>query len=303
MATPDGPLPSVRRRPLQLPWGEMSCLCWEPPEHDAAGNVLLLHGGGLDSASLSWGEAGEALAAGGYRVVAPDLPGFGQSAAAPWAYTQERLVELVGEIVDALAWDAPVIGGLSMGGGMALGYGLSGAPTRGLMLLGSYGLMDRQVEGPLGGAVHLLTWGLLRTGALDALTRLDLRNRRLMASSLTGLLRNPEQRTDALLDEVLAAGRLGTNLAAFGQWQRDQYGPTKARTNYTARLPALRVPVLLIHGSRDAGVPVARARLAAELLPDARLVVVEGAGHWVQRDRPDVALPAMLAFLADLRCD
>ncbi len=300
MTTPDGPLPSATRRLLRFPWGQLSCLCWEPAAHDPASNVLLLHGGGLDSASLSWGQTGPALAAAGYRVVAPDLPGFGSSPAAPWGYTQELLVELVGEIIAALSWETPVVGGLSMGGGMALGYGLGRGDVRGLMLLGCYGLMDRQVEGPLSPAVHLLTWGLLRTGALDAVTRRYLNSRRLMASSLNGLIRNPAQRTDALLDEVLAAGRLGTNLTAFGQWQRDQFGPTKARTNYTAALPGLHVPVLIIHGSRDSGVPVARARAAAHLLPDAHLVVVDNAGHWVQRDRPDLVIPAMLAFLADL---
>lgn len=301
MANPVWTPPSASRRSLQLDWGTISYLHWEPADRDAVGNVLLLHGGGLDSASLSWGDAGPALAAAGYRVVAPDLPGFGSSPAAPWAFTQERLVELVGEIIEGLSWDAPVVAGLSMGGGMALGYGLEKGPVRALMLLGCYGLMDRQVEGPLAGAVHVMTWGLLRTGVLDAVTRLYLHNSRLMASSLSGLIRDSERRTDALLDEVLAAGRLGTNLRAFGQWQRDQFGLTRARTNYTARLSGLRVPVLIIHGARDAGVPVARARVAAELIPDARLVVVEDAGHWVQRDRPQVAIPAMLGFLADLR--
>lgn len=58
--------------------------------------------------------------------------------------------------------------------------------------------------------------------------------------------------------------------------------------------------MLIVHGSRDVGVPVARVRAAAELIPDARLVVVEGAGHWVQRDRPDAVVPAMLSFLAEI---
>lgn len=65
-------------------------------------------------------------------------------------------------------------------------------------------------------------------------------------------------------------------------------------------MPGLHVPALIIHGSRDTGVPVARARAAAHLLPDAHLVVVENAGHWVQRARPDLVIPAMLAFLADI---
>ncbi len=300
MNRPDVPAPTASRRSLTLPWGEISYLHWAPADREPAGDVLLLHGGGLDSASLSWGEVGAELAASGYRVAAPDLPGFGSSPAAPWSFTQERLVALVGEILDALRWDAPVVGGLSLGGGMALGHALAREDLRGLMLLGSYGLMDRQLGGRFAGAVHLMTWALLRTGALDALTRLYLGQRRLMATSLSGLIRSEERRTDDLLDQVMDAGRLGTNMAAFAQWQRDQFGPSRLRTNYTPRLPDLGVPVLLIQGSRDTGVPVARARAAADLIPDVHLVVVDNAGHWVQRDRPEVAITAMLAFLADL---
>ena len=131
MASAKGTLPSASRRLLQFPWGDISCLCWDPADHDPAGDVLLLHGGGLDSASLSWGAVGPALAASGYRVVAPDLPGFGSSPAAPWGYTQERLVDLVGESIAALSWQTPILGGLSMGGGMALGQGLGPGQVRG----------------------------------------------------------------------------------------------------------------------------------------------------------------------------
>ncbi|WP_454113011.1 alpha/beta fold hydrolase [Microbacterium maritypicum] len=52
-----------------------------------------------------------------------------------------------------------------------------------------------------------------------------------------------------------------------------------------------------MHGDRDSGVPLARIRTAAELLPAGSLVTVPGAGHWVQRDRPDVVIPAMLDHL------
>lgn len=55
-----------------------------------------------------------------------------------------------------------------------------------------------------------------------------------------------------------------------------------------------------MHGEFDVGVPIARAHEAARLLPDARLVEVPGAAHWVQRERPDIALPEVLGFLAGL---
>lgn len=62
-------------------------------------------------------------------------------------------------------------------------------------------------------------------------------------------------------------------------------------------------PALVIHGDNDTSVPVAAARAAADLMPDVRLEVVEGAAHWVQRDRPDVVVPMMLEFLDTLNAE
>lgn len=46
--------------------------------------------------------------------------------------------------------------------------------------------------------------------------------------------------------------------------------------------------------------PIARARAAAALIPDATLVEVPGAGHWVQRDNPARVLAAITEFLSGL---
>ncbi|WP_235653739.1 alpha/beta fold hydrolase [Mycolicibacter icosiumassiliensis] len=83
---------------------------------------MLLHGGGTDSAELSWGEVGPRLAAGGFRVIAPDHPGCGKSPLPPWRVTQQRLVAYVGEFIDALALDHYAIGGLSLGGALSIGH-------------------------------------------------------------------------------------------------------------------------------------------------------------------------------------
>ncbi|MCT2582145.1 alpha/beta fold hydrolase [Actinophytocola gossypii] len=64
-----------------LGWGLVSALRWGPRPSARERTVLLLHGGGTDSASLSWGGVGPRLAAAGYSVVAPDHPGYGHSPA------------------------------------------------------------------------------------------------------------------------------------------------------------------------------------------------------------------------------
>ncbi len=287
------------RSSLDLGWGRVSVLEWTPPR--IRRDVVLLHGGGVDSAALSWGPLGSALADAGYHVLAPDHPGWGRSAPAPWPLTQGRLVAYVGELVDAWGLDDYVIGGLSLGGGMTIGH-LLGHPAgvSAAMLFGAYGLMDRQVRGWAGIPTHLLTGVMLRTGMLSALTRSYARNRRLMADSLRALVRNPAERTPELLDAVMAEAARGTGLASFEKWQRDQFGWFRLRTTYLDRLVDIDVPVLLVHGARDTGVPLAYAREAARRLPRGQLLEVSDAGHWVQRDRPEVVTPAVLAFLDTL---
>lgn len=281
------------RRDLTVRTGTVSLLEWTPDEPTGS-DILLLHGGGLDSAELSWGETGPALAAAGHRVFAADHPGFGQSV--PWSQpiTQERLVAHVGDLVDALELDAPVVGGISMGGGMTIGHLLARpSTTRAAILLGTYGVMPRL---PL----HLLSWLLVRSGILPGLTHRYARDTASVERSLRPLVRDATRRTPALVSAVLAEAR-GTAADSFGQWQVDQVLPTRLRTDYSTRLLEIDVPVLLVHGARDTGVPVARARAAAEAIPGARLVVVPDAGHWVQRDRPDIVHGAVLDFLTTVR--
>ncbi|ULP46135.1 alpha/beta fold hydrolase [Mycolicibacter virginiensis] len=285
------------RSTLELPSGTISYLDFGPdnPASWAAGTVVLLHGGGTDSAELSWGEVGPRLAAGGFRVIAPDHPGCGKSPLPTWRVTQQRLVAYVGELIDELGLDHYAIGGLSLGGALTIGHVLD-RPERvtGAMLLDSYGLMPR-----LAGGRHLLAWAMQRTGALDLATRWMATNRAALTWSLKSLIRDPAQRNPELIAEIISAAR-HPGFAAFEQWQHDEMLWNRLKTDYTAQLASLPCPTLIIHGDRDAGVPIARARAAAALIPHAELKVVAGAGHWVQRDQPDVVTAAMLDFLRRL---
>ncbi|WP_341945623.1 alpha/beta hydrolase [Microbacterium sp. LWH11-1.2] len=286
-----------RRARITVADAEISFLEWRPAE-ESGSTVLLLHGGGADCAELSWSEVGPALAAAGHRVIAPDHPGFGHSPRAKWPLTQERLVRYVGEFADAVGLTDYAIGGLSLGGGIALGHLLAQpGRARGAMLLGCYGLMPRLADGPFGGLTQVMTFLLLRSGALAAMTRRYMRNRSAMERGLQDLVRDPTARTPELVDAVLAEAASGTGTVVFSEWQKDQVLWNRLRTEYTAQLPSLRTPTLLVHGDHDSGVPIARIRFAAERMPDATLLTVPDAGHWVQRDRPDVVIPAMLAHL------
>lgn len=286
------------RRTVSLPHSEVSYLEWTSDARPW-GTVVLLHGGGVDSAELSWAPMGPALAKAGWRVLAPDAPGYGESPLPDWPSTQADLIRFVAEFVETLDVDRFVLGGLSMGGGMALGYGLA-HPDRvaALLCCGSYGLTSRQWPGRWSVLLHKLTWLSLHSGLMRIATNLTLRSERLMRMSMANVVRLPGSDTPELLATIAAEARRPNAGVAFGQWQRSEFTWSGLRHNYSDRFAGFDRPVLLVHGERDIGVRAADARRAADQFSDAELLVVPGAAHWVTRDAPAQVNAAVIDFLA-----
>jgi pimeloyl-ACP methyl ester carboxylesterase len=63
------------------------------------------------------------------------------------------------------------------------------------------------------------------------------------------------------------------------------------------RLPSLRVPTLVLHGTEDQAIAVQNARLLVARIPDAELVLLEGAGHLYHSERAAEADAAVLDFV------
>jgi magnesium chelatase accessory protein len=63
-------------------------------------------------------------------------------------------------------------------------------------------------------------------------------------------------------------------------------------------LPKLGLPVLILHGARDAAIPVAAAREAAGLIPGAVVEVSESAGHLLHEEMPEQVVERMTKFAA-----
>ncbi|MDQ1397919.1 MAG: hypothetical protein QOG64_3178 [Acidimicrobiaceae bacterium] len=70
-----------------------------------------------------------------------------------------------------------------------------------------------------------------------------------------------------------------------------------------ARLPQITAPTLVITGDEDQMVPPANADILAEAIPNARKVVIPGAGHVVFTDAPDAVTDSMLPFLDTVPSD
>ena len=267
-------------------------------EHFTAGQengspVVLLHGGGTDHAMLSWRDTVPALIQAGYRIYAPNYPGYGGSHFQPGHATVEKMLAVLGQLMDVWKLEKATLIGISLGGGLATGYTLRYQErVERLILIGSYGIQDKAPYHALSYFMVRMPWVMNATWAMSRGSRWAARY------SLESIIFNPESRTDALVDEVLAAMQNLDSQKAFGIFQRDEILWKGLKTNYTPRLGEINIPALLIHGTKDIGVPVKYARRAAGILPNARLEVIENAGHWTQRDYPEQVNRLILEFLA-----
>lgn len=254
--------------------------------------LVLLHGGIIDAAACSWGGVLDPLAR-DFRVVAPDLLGYGASDVPDVTYTVERHVGVVEGLVDALGLDEPAVAGLSMGGAVALGLELdTDVAVRRLALLDSYGLGTDLPNGKL-------TWLLARVPAFNRVSVAILRrSRRAVEASLGNVVADPGALPPEVVDRVQALARLPDAGEAFRRFRAHEVTWAGYRTDFGPRLPDVTAPTVLVHGRADEVVPVEWSRRAADLLPESRLEVLDDCAHWPPRERP-AAVAALLRETGD----
>jgi pimeloyl-ACP methyl ester carboxylesterase len=254
--------------------------------------VLLLHGGGYDSASLSYKHS-VAPISGHHKVFAPDWPGYGESDKPKMQYTTEYYVDFLGRLMDALGLQKASLVGISMGGAISLGFALR-FPRRveKLVLVDSHGL-GREVPGRVASyiAVRLpllnrTVWAALR------------RSRRMVERSLRTVFYDPRIVTGSLVEEVHRLANKPGAGRAWRSWQRNEIRWGGLRTDYVDRLHTLSVPTLILHGAEDRYVPVSWARRAHSLIDGSELLVLPRCGHWLTLERPGEFNSAVSEFLA-----
>lgn len=250
-------------------------------EDDGTGSALvLLHAFPLDSGM--WQDQRRAFAD-GYRVIAPDFPGFGGSAVSA-GLTIDSAADIVAELLDHLGINERVaVAGLSMGGYVALAFArLYPQRLRALVLADTKADPD------------------------DAAGR-EARNNLIETVTLKG----PQGLTERLLPKLLAAG---TNEArphtvqhvremAERQSMDGIIAALKAlrdRPDANAGLPHISVPTLVIVGEEDQVTPVDKAETLSRAIPDARLVVLPSCGHLSNLEDSDAFSSSVRQFLDSL---
>ncbi len=247
-------------RRLTVGWFE-----WPPAPGapSAAHSVLLLHGSPGDAGTF--GRFGPALAERGFRVIAPDLPGFGASGE-PSDYSIRAHAAVVAQLLDQLELDqrAVHVVGFSMGGGVALEM-VRQDPARvaSLVLLSSIGVQELELLGDY----HL--------------------NHFVHGAQLAALLALHHAVPHfGLLDDVMLDVAYGRNF--FDTDQR----PLRAV------LAQLLVPTLVLHGEGDPLVPAAAALEHHRIVPHSELVM-RGDSHFFvfSRDQAASAAHTVAEFL------
>ncbi|WP_017540616.1 alpha/beta fold hydrolase [Nocardiopsis halophila] len=261
---------------------------------DSGSPLVLLHGGGLDNAWLSWKHVLPVLAE-RHRVFAPDWPRHGRSRTWRGRADQRGLQDCLEGLLDHWGLPSAALVGLSMGGSAALGVTLDRPDRVERLVLVDPGGLQRRVR------AHRVSYVAVRppwprvTGAVLGISRSAMR--RLLADSVFVSpmdARELDDITDGVLEELRAKEGAGP----YSDWQLDEIGPREMKVDFTARLPELTRPTLFVHGADDAVVPVGVARRAAGLVSDSRLRIIDDCGHWAPRERPAEVAAAVLHFLS-----
>lgn len=253
--------------------------------------VVLLHGAGVDSALLSWAEV-MPLLAGSYRVIAPDLPGYGASGRIDGEYSLAFYTRVVKGIIEALA-DAPVVlAGLSLGGGISFNLALHHPELiKVLVPVCPWGVFERLPW-------HRLLYWYSRSKLNEKLYAWTGRRRWLVRWALTtALFGDAANVSDQLVEQVQKAMLEPEAGWPFISFQRSEITPTGLRTNLFSQLHRIPHPTLLVHGSHDPTVPLQGAVAASKKIPDCELYVMQGCKHWPQKERPEEFARAVHAFL------
>jgi pimeloyl-ACP methyl ester carboxylesterase/putative sterol carrier protein len=255
--------------------------------------VVMLHGLGATNASLLPCLADLAR---DHRVIAPDLPGFGNSAAPRVAYTPAWFAAWLEDLMRQVDARPAVVLGNSLGGRIAIEAGLAHPRSvRGLVLLTPSPAFRRLRQ-----VVPMVK--LLR----PELARLPLPvNHRLVVEVVRQFFGEPDRLPrpwyDAAADECVRVLRSSAHREALLSCARQiVLEAAHGRHGFWDRLPTLQPPALFVWGDRDRLVPAAFARHVVEALPETRSVVMEDCGHVPQFEHPAATMALVRSFLADL---
>ncbi|MFG2397342.1 alpha/beta fold hydrolase [Streptomyces lydicus] len=251
-------------------------------EDRGTGEALVLVHGHPFNRSM-WRPQIEHFARAGWRVIAPDLRGYGESSVVPGTTPLETFVRDTVALLDRLGIERFVLGGLSMGGQIVMEFHrLFPDRIRAVVLADTFAAAET-AEGRA--ARHAMADRLVREGmdgyAHEVLTK--------MITPHTAA-RRPEVARH-VLGMMTSTPPEGAAAALRGRAERP---------DYTDLLADIAVPVLVVVGADDEYTPVSDARVLHEGVPAGTLAVIEGAAHMPNLEREQEFNAVLAEFLDGL---
>jgi pimeloyl-ACP methyl ester carboxylesterase len=225
----------------------------------------------------------EALTAAGFRAVAPDLRGLGQTKPTGEVSTLDEMARDADGLLDHLQIEQAVVCGLSMGGYVAFEFAyLFPSRVRGLVLAGTRAPADNEQEKT---SREQQVQTMLRAGMVP-----------ISIATLPKLL---AERTRTEKPEAVKRVRTMITRADPKGAAAAQRGMA-ARRDYTGDLPNISVPSLIVVGREDPIRPVSDAEFMNERIPNSRLEIIEEAAHMTNMEQPKVFNRALIDFLRSI---
>ncbi len=248
-----------------------------PPRGRAHGTLVLLHGFPLNP--TMWDDQ-LSLAACGWRIIAPELRGFGDGAGDPPTASIDDYAGDTLDLLDALHIDEAVVAGLSMGGYIAFAM-FRRAPGyfRGLVLADTRAEADTS-EGIEG---RRRMRQLVRDKAAPAVAD----------ELLPKLVCDQTRRSRPEVVDRLRAQIVHSSVAAID----GALAALMMRPDSTPTLGRIHCPTLVVVGEEDAITPPATSDGLCRGIAGAELVTIAGAGHMSNMEQPAVFNEALAGFL------
>jgi pimeloyl-ACP methyl ester carboxylesterase len=255
----------------------------------ARGTIVWIHG--LSGSWQNWLENLPVLAAAGWRCVAMDLPGFGESPMPREPISITGYAAMVDELLRVLGVSRAVVVGNSMGGFIGAEIAIRfGTWVDRLVLVSAAGLTTEGQQN-LVRVARATAVGVTMTAGW-------------LASRADWLARRPRARTALLAIVAAHPDRLPAPLAAEqlrGSGKPGFVPALDALTNYPIRdrLADIKAPTLVVWGDKDPLIPVRDAWEFGRLIPGSRVVVYEDTGHVAMMERPGAFNALVEEFLED----
>jgi pimeloyl-ACP methyl ester carboxylesterase len=259
-------------------------------------HVVLLHGGIAGSSGLAgWRMMMPKLAEAGFRVYAPDRPGFGLSDTRPGFYMEKGVrdqVKFIDEFVEALGLPEKfLIGGNSQGAQMGSSYAVEYPGRIERMILIASPAFHLRIG--LGNGMGRGT--LPRFGPFDG-------TEKWMRTSMENIVRNHAAISDELVTmRTNMANSHAEVLAACGDGARlELEDPTYFQAiDFRGRLDTIQIPTIFLWGMQDVLAPVEMGYELEEVLTNMQFFFPEDCGHQGQTDQPEMFAQVFTEFFRD----